>query len=482
VTVVVESRRDFTLANFRRVAYGGESIRVSRKAQQTMKQARDSFFRMLEADPEQFVYGVTSGSGMWAGRARRFEGDRTRRGVMSRHGGAAFGGGYLPDRVVRGLVFARLSSFLEGHAKVRPQIATELAAMLERPLPRIPVNGAMWAGETIYPSYLGDGMRIELELGEGLGNGSPVGATLAADVALRAPTRLALAERVFCLSIEAISAPLEAYDPDLVGLWGDPFEGRALRTINRLLQGAPKKGRRFYQAPVSWRLLPRVIGQAHRAIATLEEVAEVSLRSATMNPVYEPPTRAHPNGRAFSNGGYHNASATPAIDMINASWADLCTIADHHVTKMRKPGVSLLPDGLRHPGEGMGYGTGQVGLGHVDFVEEARLAAQRTHIPGAEGDPQDDIIDPVNLAWKKSLRADECLDSMLAVLAVIASQAFSVTERQPPPRLRDFLAVVRGHFPPVHETGRRRNLGRELEGLREAFTAATLAGDPDLQP
>jgi histidine ammonia-lyase len=480
VTVVVESREDVTLANFRRVAYDGESVRISATARRAMKDSRESFFRMLDADPEQFVYGVTSGSGMWAERARRFDGDRSRRGVQSRHGGAAFGGGYLPDRIVRGLIFARLSSFVEGHAKVRPQIATELAAMLERPLPRIPVNGAMWAGETIYPSYLGDGIRIELELGEGLGNGSPVGATLAADVALRAPTRLALAERIFCLSIEAIAAPLEAYDPDLVDLWGDPYEGRALRNINRLLAGVPKKGRRFYQAPVSWRLLPRVIGQAHRAIATLEEVAEVSLRSASVNPIYEPPTRAHPNGRALSNGGYHNAMATPAIDMLNASWADLCTIADHHVTKMRKPNVSLLPDGLRHPGEGMGYGTGQVGLGHVDFVEEARLAAQRTFIPGAEGDPQDDVIDPVNLAWKKSLRADECLDSMLAVLAVIASQALSVSDRPAPPSLRGLLAAVRERFPPVHETGRRRNLGRELEGLRDALAAAVLAADPDL--
>src|SRR5262249_47179779 len=149
-------------------------------------------------------------------------------------------------------------------------------------------------------------------------------------------------------SIDAITAPLEAYDPVLADLWGDPGEAQALRNINRLLQGVPKKGRRFYQAPVSWRILPRILGAAHRAADQVEDVAGVSLASVPVTPVYELPSRARPHGRAFSNGGYHNAMASPALDTLNATWSDLCTLGDHHIVKMRRPHVSLLPDGLRH--------------------------------------------------------------------------------------------------------------------------------------
>jgi histidine ammonia-lyase len=381
---------------------------------------------------------------------------------------------------VRGIVFARLASFVEGHGKARPEVARELAAMLGRRLPRIPLEGQVWAGEIIPLGHLMEGFTIELEVGESLLNGSPCAAALAADVALQSAARLALAERVFCLSIEAFNAPLGAYDPELARLWGDPYEARAIRNLNRLLAGAPRKGRRFYQAPVSWEIVVRSLGQAHRTVATLEEVAATSLASSTLNPIYEPPSRRHPRGRAFSNGGYHNAMASPALDMVNASWADLCTLANHHVQKLRNPAVSFLPEGLRHPDEESGYGMGLFGLGQIDFVEEARAAAQRTFVPAAEGDAANDVAEPVFLAYRKALTAARCLDSTLAVLAVVSSQALSVTGRPAPPRLRGFLDAVRAHCPPIRLSARKRAVGRQVDSLRAAFAAAALSGDVDL--
>jgi len=481
VTVTVNSRKDFTLENYRRIALGRESVRIGAEAVRTMTRTRESFFEMLEADPTIFVYGVTSGYGM--GSSKRVVVDASQRRVApvgARAGGAGFGGSFLPERVVRGIVFARLASFIEGHGKARPEVAKELAAMLDRRLPNIPLEGQVWAGEIVPLGHLAEGFKIELELGEGLLNGSPCAAALAGDIALQSPARLALAERVFCLSIEAVNAPLGAYDRDLAQLWGDPYEGRAIRNVNRLLAGVPRRNRRFYQAPVSWELVVRVLGQAHRTVATLDEVAETSLASSTLNPIYEPPSRKHPHGRAFSNGGYHNAMASPALDMVNASWADLCTIANHHVQKMRRSPVSLLPEDLRHPGEDGGYGMGLLGLGQIDFVEEARIAAQRTFVPAAEGDAADDIAEPVFLAYKKSLKAAHCLDCTLAVLAVTSSQALSITGRQAPPKLRGFLESVRAHCPPIHISGRKRALGREMDSLREALSSAALAGEVDL--
>jgi histidine ammonia-lyase len=481
VTVIVESREDLTLDNYRRVAFDGEGVEVSEAALKRMADARESFFAMLEADPSIFVYGVTSGYGMNAKRHITVDRRNRRNRAPQTHGGAAFGGAVLPERVVRGIIFARLASFIEGNGIARPQLAQGLAKMLERRLPRIPRDGTTWAGEIVPLGHLADALPLELEIGESLLNGSPCAAALVADIAVQAGERLALAERVFCLSIEAIAAPLGAYDPDLIRLWGDPFEAVALRNFNRLLRGVPKKGRRFYQAPVSWEVVVRVIGQAHRAIKTLHEVATASLSSVTQNPVYELPSSEHPLGRAFSNGGYHNASAAPAIDMINASWADLCTIANTHIQKMRRPNVSLLPEGMLHPGDEGGYGMGLLGLGQIHFVEQARTAALRTFLPGAEGDAQDDVAAPAFLAYEKGATAGACLDATLAVLAVVASQALSITNRNAPPALQEFLETVRSHCPPIRLQGRRRALGRELDNLRAAFTTAVLDGDPDLK-
>ena len=67
------------------------------------------------------------------------------------------------------------------------------------------------------------------------------------------------------------------------------------------------------------RILPRVLGQAERAVAGAEEVAAVSLSSVTDNPVYLPPDRHFPDGRVLSTGGYHNAAAPATMHQL-AAW------------------------------------------------------------------------------------------------------------------------------------------------------------------
>ena len=67
MTVILDSRDDFTLDTLRRVAWQGEPVAFSARCRQMMEQSRASFMTMLESDPDQFVYGVTSGYGHTAG-------------------------------------------------------------------------------------------------------------------------------------------------------------------------------------------------------------------------------------------------------------------------------------------------------------------------------------------------------------------------------------------------------------------------------
>ena len=98
--------------------------------------------------------------------------------------------------MVRGLVFARLVDFVEGHAKVRPELAERVAALLRAaaPLPCVPLGGQACPGEVLpmlyLTSWVGD---LEFEEGEGLAlvNGSPYSTAVLADTAVRARNRLA---------------------------------------------------------------------------------------------------------------------------------------------------------------------------------------------------------------------------------------------------------------------------------------------------
>ena len=381
------------------------------------------------------------------------------------------------------IVFVRLANYLEGHAKSRPEVAERIAAMFEAPMPHLPESGQVGAGEILPLFHVMSAMpQGDYEEGEPMAvvNGSPVSAGLAADVALTSRRRFALAAAVLALSVEAIAAPLEAYDPALAHACADRHVAAALRHLSRLLRGAPGSGRRPYQAPVSWRILPQVLGAALRAVETIREVAEISISSITDNPVYLPPEAQHPLGRVYSTGAYHNAQAYPAIDAVNARYADLCTLCDHHTHRLHDPQVSGLPEGLAMPGSGSPFGTGLLAFIGVGYAEEARHAAARTFLPASEGGGfagQNDVPSPTMLAWGKHRTASRSLDSALAILSVAACQALHVTSRSPPPALAPLAETVGRQVPPVIE-GAPADMSARLEALADSFSEAAVLGAP----
>ncbi len=458
-------------------------MRIAEAALERIASSRASFLELIDNDPSEVIYGVTTSMGERANHRLTRE-ERERHARIKPFPAAVAFGDYLPDRVVRGIALARLTNFLEGHAATTPRIAQAVAQMLDgAPMPLIAAGGQGGAGEilALYPLFADLSKRFELELKErgSLVNGSPCAAALLADAAIASRRRLRLALKTFALSIEAFRAPLEHYDEALDSLWGDKDEAAALQALRQYLSGACG-GRRDYQAPVSYRIVPRVLGHAHRAVAAADYAATVSLSSISDNPVYLPPDKTHPHGRCISTGGYHNAMAAPALDDLAAIWADICLLCDRHIAKLLNGQVSHMPDQLligRQPGESDGRGNiGYVSMAAVGYIELARAAAQRTFIPGSDSTAsgQDDVATPAVLAWSKEQRAGRCLDASLAMLAVVASQALFVTDRAAPPALREFMELVRSHVAPLAED---RILGPELSQLTDAFTARVFAAD-----
>ena len=483
MTLVLTTRADITLDAVHRVAWQGETVRLSEAALRRVAECRESFLRLITSGGAA-IYGVTTAMGELA--SHPLTGSAQQRHARLKPFAAATSfGDPLPDRIVRAIVLARLANFIEGHAATSPRIAEAVAAMLDRTTqPAVPASGQGGAGEilALYPLFAELSTRFELEIKErgSLINGSPCAAAMLADSALAAQRRVQRAEQVLALSIEAFRAPLEHYDAALEALWSDEHEAIALRNLRTLLAGGERE-QRAYQAPVSYRIVPRVLGHAHRARAAAGRAATISLRSVSDNPVYLPPDASHPLGRCISTGGFHNAMAAPALDDLAAVWADIALLCHRHAARLLDARASGLPDLLmvgRDPSDSDGHGSvGYVPMAMTGYLEQARNAAQRTFIPGTEtaGAGQDDVAATVFLACRKQDEAGRCLDGALGMLAVLASQALHVTSRDAPPPLSVLLDEVRAIVPPVEAD---RVLGPELARLSDHFTRRVFAAEP----
>jgi histidine ammonia-lyase len=483
VTAVVNRRADFTLDSFRRVAFGREDVEIGSLARDAMAAARRGFLALLDSDRTAFIYGVTTRPGVEVATAVPPEQQHEHARLFRAESGYGFGGGCHSEQVVRGMVFARLVDFVEGHAKVRPELADRVAALLRAPLPCVPLGGQAGPGEVLPMLYLTSWVGgLEFEEGEGLAlvNGSPYSTAVLADAAVRARNRLTQAEALFALSADALRAPLEAYDEALDDLWADQYQVEALRALRAHLAGADTSGRLSHQAPVSFRIMPRLLGEARRAVAEAERAAAVALRSVSVNPVYFPPSPDHPLGRMASNGGFHNAAACPALQSLSSCWAELALAAERQIACFHRGSAYGLPNLLSPAGYrgALSGATNLFGWSVTGYVETARAAAAPALMPAVVTDPQNDLSTATSIAHQRELDAAGAFDGALAILALIASQALFVTGRQPAPPLRDLAAGIQSVFPPVDRAGGR-DLGAEAGRLAGIFQAASVSGRLD---
>jgi len=470
MSVRISSRADITLEAVRRVAWDGEGVDLAPEALERMDEMHASFMALVAArlaeDPGALIYGTTTAPGDGAAVALTPEAQARR---PTRLWTAHTFGEPLPDRVVRAILLARLANFVEGNAAVRGEVATAVTEMLDAPLPTVPAEGNGGAGEILALGRLFYDLSARMDLKPkermALINGSPCAAALVADIALAGRARLALAEGVFALAVEAARAPLEAYSEDLDGLWGDERETAALRALRALLDGGAPV-RQAHQGAVSFRILPRVLGQVRRVQAEAERAAEVSLRSVTDNPVYVLPDDDRPLGTVISTGGYHNAQAPAAMDGMGIVWADLCQLAQRLTDKL-----------LQHPSTAGLLARDEWTMKPLHMVatgwaEEARAHAGATLL-SLGGFGQNDVPSMGFLAWRRAEATGRCLDAALAVVAALGAQALHAAGQAPPPALAPLVDEIRAAFPPVDGV---RPLGPDGAALTAAFGRRVFTG------
>ncbi|MFT3670648.1 aromatic amino acid lyase [Aestuariivirga sp.] len=478
MTVTLNSRADFTLETYKRVAWGGAPVQIAPAAREKMKAARAYLMRLAER-PEITIYGVNTGYGHHA-KCRLDAEARQKHAEQPTFHRAASWGDAVPERVARGIVFARLTNFIEGHAAASPALADAVASMLDgAPLPPVPARGQGGAGEILSLSHLflrlSEKHRMQPKDMLSLVNGSPAASALIADASLAARPRLTLSAEVFALAAEAFKSPHGHFAAELQGYWNNPYDTEALSLLRALMGPGHGGPRRPYQAPVSLRILPRVLGEALRAASLAEDIARHSLMAITDNPVVIPEDEQVGADPVISTGGYHNIQAVSAMDALVAAYTNLVVLAGRIAAKLQDTSASLLPPFLGY-GEGRSY-LGCLPMALVGYEEEMRMLAQPTLLPGSEsgGFGQDDIASPVFLAWSKVDRAGQLFDQALATLAPIAVRALDVTGRPAPEAVLAIAELVAKHFP---DKGDNVPMGEDIARLAEAFRTRIYSAQP----
>ena len=483
MTVVVDTRDDFTIENFRRVAVDGESVEIGPVARKVMGEARAASIALLDSDRTAFFYGITTRAGLEV--AVRFP---PRTSVPTAFVRRPLGPG-LRGRVPRRPGGARdplaARGLRRGPCEGPPRRRRARRGAARSPASTVPLDGQVGAGEVLPMRHVTMGLSdLEFEEGEGMAliNGSPASSALLADAALHARHRLSVAEQFFALSIEAIKAPLEAYDEVLESLWGDDQETAALRSIRSHLDGAEAEGRPRPPGPGEFRYRSRLLGQAaERGGKLAGRLRGSSLGHAESRLRDADRARLIASGRVPSTGGYHNAAAPAALGMLSLAWAELAPPGQRQVTAMHLSSVSGLPHFLNPRGfepDSAGGATNLFGWVAGSFAEEARTAAAPTIAAGEhQRSPERRLLGDVQ-RLPKERRAAECLEETLAILAIVSSQALYVTDRRPAPPLEPLLELVRSLFAPV-DGKVVRDQGVEAGRLAEAIGAAALSGTLD---
>lgn len=458
MTLSISSSQDFTLESYRRVAWLGEQIELTPSCLKKMGEWRTEFLDVLSLQDNAPIYGVNVGAG--DGSFQQLD-DQAQSNYRQGLNSATSFGRCLPDRVVRGMVFTRLSSFVDGSSAVSPELAQHVAAMLSDDLPAVPSEGTGGSGEILPLGHLFHAVPTQLDLGPkesmALVNGAPCAGALVADTAVRARALLTTVEQAFALACDALNASEAHFDAALEDIWGFPAETTALRTLRELLQDSSQT-RNLHQARVSVRILPRVLGSAYAAASDAEQAASIAIRGAGDNPVFVPASQDGP-ARILSNGSFHNHQAITSIDGIGRAFADLTQLAQHLVHALYQDKTAMpYQDNLA---------LGTAFMVAADWSEEARRHAAPSLLSFAAVG-QNDVTNPLFLSWRAAVRIEECLLAQLAILSAMASQSLYSTGRQTTPALASYLATVRQSIQPIDQ---RRDVGSDIGNLTTRLQA-----------
>lgn len=438
------------------------------------------------------VYGVNTGFGHFA--RVRVAGDKLEQLQLNLVRSHAVGVGEpLPLDVVRALMLLRANVLARGHSGARPRVGEQLLKLLEHDIcPVVPRQGSVGASGDLAPLahvalvLVGegeawfDGERMEgaaalaaagigpltLAAKEGLAllNGTQMMSALGALAAVELQDLCAVADLAGALTVEALGARRDAFEPALAALRPHPGQVAVAENLTALLQGSELAERHvavLVQDAYSLRCMPQVHGAARDLCDTAARTVGIEINAVTDNPIILE------DGRIISGGNFHGQPVAYAADMLAMAATDLASISERRINRLVNPALSGLPAFLAQDG-GLQSGLLITQTAAAALVSENRtlsLPASTDSIP-TSADQEDHVSMGAWGAWKARQAVDNCR-RVLAIELLCACEALEFqTPIQPAPALRAARDRVRSLVAPLQED---RALSPDIERLEKSL-------------
>ena len=341
--------RPISIEDVEEVARRAARVEFAEPARARIRQGRVKLEERLAAGDR--IYGVNTGVG---GNIKfSLDAEQTERFQHNLMNHLSCGtGAPLPQDVVRAATLLRLATFSRGSSGVRWELAAALQELLNRGIvPVVPRYGSVGASGDLMPSayiartlmgmghvdYQGRRMTAEEALqaagletmrfapkeGLALINGTTGMTALAALIWLDAQRVLYALLGAVALSIEALEAPAEPYQPWVHESKGHPGQIAVAAFVRELLAGSGFVTESHIQRCYSLRCVPQGLGPAWEALDGARAVVEREINSANDNPLIDPDT-----GNLYRAGNFYGGHIARLLDTlkldfaVEANWAN----------------------------------------------------------------------------------------------------------------------------------------------------------------
>jgi histidine ammonia-lyase len=446
------------------VAERDEAVALAPAAIERMQRSRVVVERLADGDAP--VYGVNTGVGLLADvRIPHQDLEQLQRNVVRSH--ACGVGESLSRAEARGMMLIRANVLALGYSGIRPVIAQQLCALLNRKVtPVIPARGSVGASGDLAPLahmalvLIGEGEAefegkrlpggdalvraglepIVLASKEGLSlvNGTQAMLSIGC-LELLSSERLAEAADLICaMTLDSLRGTPRAFDERLQQTRPHPGQLRSAANLSRILEGSQIRQShltcRRVQDAYSLRCAPQVHGAVRDTLLEARRVFGIELNSVTDNPLVL-------GEEIVSGGNFHGQPLAFSLDYMAIAMTALSGISERRIDRLVNPALNedLPPFLANHAGLESGFMMAQVTA--AALVAENRVLANPAS-PGSittSGNKEDFV----SMGMTAALKLKQVVRNTRDVLAIEMMTAARALDCLRPLRSSERIEAVR---------------------------------------
>ncbi len=450
------------------VARYGAKVKVSATAMEAMRASRAMVEKIL--DEGRAAYGISTGFGEFS----KVSIGRDKSGLLQENlilSHCVAVGEPLREDAARAMMLLRANALCKGYSGIRPAIVEALAEMLNRGVhPVIPQQGSLGASGDLAPLshmalvllgrgeavYKGERMpgneameragieTFSLEAKEGLAliNGTQCMSAIGVLCWYDAMRAAQLADITASMTMEALLALMDAFDPRIQEVRPHAGQARAAANIRMLMAGSPtaeaSKGLRVQDA-YAIRCIPQVHGAVRNALEHVRSILQTEINSVTDNPILFTEDEA-----VISGGNFHGEPVALVMDYLGIAAAELASISERRLERLVNPALSCGLPAFLTPDGGLNSGYMICQYSAASLVSENKVHAHPASVDSIPSSAnQEDHVSMGTTAARKCRTIVENVFSVLAFELMAAAQGIELRKGGVSPVHQAIFKLVR---------------------------------------